>query len=145
MQNIITRKMKDDEIGTAVDIWYEASVKAHDFISEDYWKESKDLMKSKYLPMSEVFVAEQEGEILGFIALVDLYLAAIFVNVERQGQGIGTKLLNHAKGIRNELQLKVYEKNEDSIAFYKSKGFHTISKSVDNETGESECMMEWKK
>ena len=77
--------------------------------------------------------------------LIDEYLAAIFVKPEMQGSGIGSSLLDYVKNLRYRLQLKVYEKNNKSVDFYKNKEFTITSKSIDKETGEPELVMEWNK
>jgi putative acetyltransferase len=102
-------------------------------------------MRYKYIPISETFQATDGDNILGFISLLDEYLAAIFVKSEYQGRGIGSLLLTHAMSLRKNLQLKVFQKNKKSIEFYKSKGFSVITESKDNNTGEDELVMQWNK
>ena len=145
MYFIEIRKIRDDDIPEVVDIWYEASIQAHSFISTDYWEANKTLMKSKYIPMSETYLATNGQAILGFVALMDEYLAAIFVRPKSQEKGIGGFLLDYVKNIRRNLQLKVYCKNKKSIEFYKNRGFSVISESKDEKTGENEFVMEWHK
>ncbi|HPI90893.1 MAG TPA: N-acetyltransferase [Spirochaetota bacterium] len=135
--------MNDDDIPEVVDIWYETSIQAHSFIPKDYWEANKTLMKNKYIPMSETYLAVNDERIFGFISLIDDYLAAIFVRPETHGHGIGSSLLDHAKSNRKNLQLKVFCKNKKSIEFYKTKGFSIISESKDEETGENELVMRW--
>jgi len=145
MKGIEIRKMNDEDIPRIVDIWYETSVTAHSFISEKYWESNRELMKTQYLPISETYVALINNDIAGFISIIDEYLAAIFVRPDTQGKGIGSSLLNHVKSIRNNLQLKVYMKNQKTIEFYKAHGFAVVSESTDNETDENEFIMEWHK
>jgi len=121
------------------------SLQAHGFIHSDYWSKNKDQMSNKYIPMSETYQVTDGENILGFISLIEDYLAAIFVKPELQGRGIGSLLLNHAMSLRNNLQLKVFCKNIKSVEFYKSKGFSVISESKDNDTGEDELVMQWHK
>ncbi|MCP4134761.1 MAG: GNAT family N-acetyltransferase [bacterium] len=137
--------MTEIDIPEIVDIWYEVSVQAHNFIPDDYWEANKEVMKSKYIPMSETYIAINGKIISGFISLVDEYLAAIFVKQEFQGNGVGSSLLKYAKELRNNLQLKVFCKNMKSVEFYKSKGFSVISESKDENTGENEFVMQWHK
>jgi len=139
----LIRKMETPDIDEVVDIWYEASIVAHNFIPKDFWDANRAVMKSKYMPMSEAYVFIDGEQILGFIALIDEYLAAIFVKPESQGKGIGSSLLSHIKNLRDHLQLKVYDKNKKSINFYRNKGFSVISESFDSDTGEHELIMEW--
>jgi putative acetyltransferase len=47
------------------------SLKAHNFIPEQYWIDNKSLMAEKYLPNSEVYVAEKADNICGFVAIVE--------------------------------------------------------------------------
>ncbi len=75
-------------------------------------------MKNKYLPMSDVYLAVKGKAVLGFIALVNNNLAAIFMEPTMQGEGVGSLLLDYSKSIQNVLWLKVYEKNNGAIQFY---------------------------
>ncbi|MDL2262063.1 GNAT family N-acetyltransferase [Bacteroidales bacterium OttesenSCG-928-I21] len=137
------RKATQADIDELVEIWYKASEIAHDFISKIYWHKNKEAMKTKFLPSSEVYVATIESTIIGFIALMNDYLAAIFVLPKFQRQGVGSTLIEHAKNIRNKLELSVYKKNDNSINFYKSKGFLFVSEAIDKNTGEIEIIMKW--
>lgn len=103
------------------------------------------IMAEKYLPVSEVYVVEETDTILGFIALIGNHIASIFVDNEEQEKGIGSLLLNYAKELRTDLTLSVYQKNEKSVNFYKSKKFIILYETIDEPTGEKEFTMQWKK
>lgn len=139
------RKLESKDIATVVELWYETSIQAHDFISSDYWKANKEAMTKTYLPNSETYLVETENEITGFVAMVDNYLAAIFVKETEQGKGIGQQLLDHVKSLKELIQLKVYKKNTKTFQFYKKNGFTILNESVEKETGEIEFFMEWTK
>ncbi|MUP39806.1 GNAT family N-acetyltransferase [Labilibaculum sp. 44] len=143
MQKI--RKLETKNVETVVELWYQTSIIAHDFISASYWKKNKDAMASIYLPNSETYVAIEDENIIGFISMVENLLAAIFVDNELQGKGTGKKLLNFIKKRRIKIQLKAYMKNTKTVDFYKSQDFKTISKNKEKETGEYEYLMEWTK
>ncbi|KAA3639895.1 MAG: GNAT family N-acetyltransferase [Bacteroidetes bacterium] len=128
-----------------VELWYETSLVAHDFIPASYWAKHKKAMASVYLPNSETYLAIENEKIAGFISMATNYLAAIFVDNKFQGKGIGKKLLNFIKEKRATIQLKVYKQNTTSVGFYKSQNFKIISESIEEETGKREFMMEWKK
>lgn len=141
MNRAIIRMATQNDIDECVEIWYKSSVLAHDFISQKYWQENKEMMRSIYLPSSELYVSILNNAIVGFVALVDNCLAAIFVLPECQGEGVGSLLVEQAKKCRTQLSLNVYKKNTKSVAFYKSKGFVIVSQSVDKATGEEEFLM----
>lgn len=139
------RKLENNDIVEVVELWYETSIKAHDFISPDYWKENKEAMGTIYLPNSETYLAIKEGNIIGFIAMAENYLAAIFVKNNMQGNGVGKNLLNYIKERRETIQLKVYKKNYNSVNFYKRQGFKILSENMEEVTNEVELLMEWSK
>jgi putative acetyltransferase len=124
-----------------IDIWLRASLKAHDFIPASFWKNAVDDMKSLYLPHSEVYVVERGAEILGFAAMSEQTLAALFVDPAYQGQGIGSILLEEVKRRYGSILLKVYVKNKSAVQFYKNKDFRVVSQEIDERTGEEEYLM----
>lgn len=81
----------------------------------------------------------------GFIGLAGDYIAGIFVEAEEQSRGVGKQLLVRAKQDRKRLTLQVYEKNERAVHFYQREGFRVVYRDVDEDTGEAEYVMEWKR
>jgi putative acetyltransferase len=139
------RAYKGTDIDTLIGIWYRGSIKAHDFIDSSYWKSQREEMKEKYLPMSETYVKTQQSRVMGFISMVDDYLAALFIDVSYQSNGYGKELLNFIKNQRDAIQLKVYKKNTTAVRFYFKNGFVLKEELVDEQTNEQEYLMEWKK
>ncbi|WP_018665418.1 N-acetyltransferase [Heyndrickxia acidiproducens] len=137
------RENRKSEIDTLVDIWYQSSLKAHDFIDKDYWKSQRGEMKEKYLPMSENYIISNKAEIVGFISMLDNYLAALFIDAKHQGEGYGKELLNYIKERREKIQLKVYKKNNKAVNFYLRNGFVIKEELLDEQTSEKEFLMEW--
>ncbi|HCE4658674.1 TPA: N-acetyltransferase [Vibrio parahaemolyticus] len=135
------RKYNSDDLDSVLEIWLEASVKAHDFVPADFWGSQVENMRNIYIPASEVFVYEIESKIVGFYALYESTLAAIFVFPEFQGKGVGKQLLSHAKAQRAILSLSVYKENQASYQFYLSHGFAVVSEQLDEHTGHPEYTM----
>ena len=143
--NKMIREYTQPDADVTVSIWLNASIEAHNFIPQSYWENKVDDMKNIYLPNSNTFVYEQENQIIGFISLIDDYLAAIFVSPQYQNIGIGKELMNHVKSKKEELLLKVYIKNKSSVEFYKRQGFRIIGEQQDEDTVEMEYKMKWSK
>jgi putative acetyltransferase len=135
------RESTDDDMDEILAIWLDASIKAHDFIDAEYWRSQLDNMRNIYLPASETYVYEGRGELMGFYSLVEDRLAALFVSPAHQGRGIGTALLSHAKALRRQLSLSVYEENVAGYSFYLSRGFVVVSEQLDEHTGHKEYTM----
>lgn len=137
------RQAEPNDFEKLANIWLETSIEAHDFIPKSYWVNNKSAMQNHYLPMSEVYLIEEAGQVCAFIALVENKVAAIFVSPGKQGKGLGKLLISHAKKLRKELELNVYQENENSVAFYKANGFRILKESLDTETQAKEFVMLW--
>jgi putative acetyltransferase len=137
------REIKPEEINNVLDIWLKASIKAHRFVNEEYWKSKMDVMQKTYIPSSETYVFKENNIIKGFFSLKNETLAAMFVAPEYQDQGVGHKLMDKAKSLRSRLKLTVYKENMKSIDFYKKCGFEIIKEKVDEHTGHIEILMKF--
>jgi putative acetyltransferase len=135
------REFIESDMDNVLEIWLSASIIAHDFVDESFWKSQVENMRNIYIPASETYVYEEDSVVLGFYALNENNLAAIFVNPQCQGKGIGKQLISHAKTKRDTLNLNVYKENERSYQFYLSQGFKVVSEQVDEHTGHLEYTM----
>ncbi|PPA71106.1 N-acetyltransferase [Jeotgalibacillus proteolyticus] len=137
------RKAKGTDVDVIVDIWYRGSIQAHDFIDPAYWSSQIVQMKEKYIPMAETYVMTSEEKIIGFISVVDHYIAALFIDAGHQNKGTGKKLVDFVKEQKDILQLKVYKENLSGLRFYEKNGFEVKTELFDEPTGEKEYFMEW--
>ena len=101
------RKLLNGDIDRVADIWLKTNLKAHYFISNQYWKSNYELVK-ELMPQSEVYVYEDDKMIQGFVGLSNEYMEGIFVSDEMQSCGIGKLLLDYIKNKKVRLRLNVY-------------------------------------
>ena len=113
------RKLLNGDIDRIADIWLKTNLKAHYFISNQYWKSNYELVK-------EMMSQYEEG---------------IFVSDEMQSCGIGKLLLDYVKDKKVSLRLNVYQKNARAISFYQREGFIIQCEDLDEDTGEKEYTM----
>ena len=110
------------------------------FRSKAFWGYSPEFMEacSDELSLSHeaitnpdrrYLVAELEGEIVGYYALERLSakgyeLEALFVEPHRIGQGVGRKLIEHAKGFarREGAQFLLIQSDPNAVDFYLAAG-----------------------
>ena len=139
------RKLQQEDITKVMTIWTKGNFIAHNFIEKDYWLENFNKVKNFYLPNSDTYVYVENEEIEGFISIAEKnHIGALFVKQQYQRKGIGRKLINYCKEKYNSLDLNVYDKNGNAIAFYMAMGFKNVGVQVDEDTGEKEYIMEWK-
>ena len=67
------RRFETRDLDEIMDLWLHANIESHSFIEADYWKKNYDMVR-KLIPEAEVFVAEENEEIQGFIGLTDTYM-----------------------------------------------------------------------
>ena len=81
-------------------------------------------------------MVEGNGELQGFISLLDHYVGGLFIHPDQQGLGIGGRLIEKAFREKGFLTVGVYEKNLAARKFYDRRGFLYESREVQEETGE---------
>lgn len=100
------REFKIEDLERVMEIWLESNVDAHSFIDKKYWENNYEMVK-EMLPNAKIYLYEENKNILGFVGLIENYIAGIFVV---RSQGVGKKLLDYCKNLKKELTLSVYEK-----------------------------------
>lgn len=142
---IIERTDNCLELKKCADIWLDASINAHTFVKPEFWRANHAAMFEEYLPVSEVFIAREQSKIIGFAAIHENSLAALFVAPAEWGKGVGSKLLCHVKDVYENLTLAVYKSNIRAVKFYQKHGFSLRNEQICSRTGEPELLMLWRK
>ena len=87
------RESKAEDISAILTLWMESTIHAHPFIEERYWHESESVVRDVYLPAAQTWVWEEEGELKGFVSVIDdRFLGALFVAPAAIRSGIGKAL-----------------------------------------------------
>lgn len=105
------------------------------FFDEEFFEQEQKNISEIYLPNAETWVFEQDGVVVGFISLIDNEVGGIFVDSNRHGKGIGSALMNHARTIRETLELDVFKENLVGRAFYEKFCFVQVDEHLHEETG----------
>lgn len=136
------RNFQKTDTKQVMKIWLNGNEDAHPFIPKDYWKSNYSIVE-KQLLQAEIFVYEMDGEMHGFIGIVENYIAGIFVDKKYRSLGVGKQLLDYVKRKYSSLSLDVYQKNKRAVAFYFRGGFLVLSEKLDEAAGETEYTMIW--
>lgn len=138
------RKLQENDIDAIMKIWLETSIEAHDFINKQYWIDNYEIVKNKYIPVSDTFVYEKDNDVCGFISIINNnFIGALFVKVNCQRQGIGSCLINYVQNIYSKLLLNVYVDNSNAVEFYKKHKFEIIDEQLDESTNRTEFTMKY--
>lgn len=139
------RELKENEVEYIMNLWYKETINCHSFIKKEYWDKVYEVVKKEYISTSETYVYELNGEIIGFVSLIEKeFLGAIFIKYEYQNKGYGKALINFVKENRNKIILRVYEKNKKAVEFYSRNKFIIINMKENIKISEKEYLMLWK-
>ena len=127
-----------DDLDELLDVWYQASLIAHSFLSEEFLTEERQRVAEHWLPLAEMTVYETDGRVVGFLALIGNEVGAVFVDPAYQGRGIGRALMDRARESRPFLELDVLEANAIGRRFYELYGFHVVGRHIGQATGQPE-------
>lgn len=123
MNTVTLRPWHPSDIEACMTIWRAGSEQGHPFLSRAELDADAILVRNVYMPATDITVAEQAGEILGFIALSENFIGALFVAPERHRQGLGRMLLADAARKHPLLDVEVYAANSTARRFYATSGF----------------------
>ena len=138
------RKFENLDLDAVMQIWLQANLDAHAFIPASFCEAHFEMVRD-LLPQAELYVHEDAGtrQIDGFIGLTENHIEGIFVAKAARSKGVGKSLLEYAKSCKPYLTLRVYQKNERALAFYRREKFVVQSEGIDEDTNEAEIQMFW--
>jgi ribosomal protein S18 acetylase RimI-like enzyme len=108
--------------------------------------ENREFIRDVMLPNNEVWVAEEDGRVVGFAGLGDDLLRHLWVEPAAQNRGIGKALLDRVKQRRPDgFRLWVFQKNLGARRFYERHGFTLVrlTDGRDNQEREPDALYEW--
>lgn len=90
--------------------------------------DARSFFRRRILAECAVFVAEEDGTLLGLIALAGDWIRHLSVFPEHQRRGVGSRLLQTAKDrARRELRLYTFQRNRPARRFYEERGFQAVA------------------
>ena len=135
------RAFSDRDLEELLDVWYRSSLLAQPFLSQEFFTEEFHEIADVWIPMSETMVYENDGRIVGFLALIDNEVGGLFVDPDFQGRGIGRSLMDRARESRPFLELIVFEANPVARRFYETYGFEFVDRHIHEASGQPELRL----
>lgn len=117
-------------------VWRAAVVATHHFLTAAE-VDGYEVQVRGYLPqMPEIWVAEEGGEIVGFLAHDQGSIEMLFVDPARHSRGIGRALVDRVAARFPVLRVDVNEENPGARGFYAALGFAVIGRSDQDAEGQ---------
>jgi GNAT superfamily N-acetyltransferase len=121
------RRAKPDEAHAVAGVFTAARAEQHFIPSLHTPDEDRWFFREIAFPNQEIWVVEEDGEIVGFAAINENLLGHIYVHPREQGRGIGRTLLDKVKERRVEgFVLWTHQPNEGARRFYEREGLVAV-------------------
>ncbi len=140
------RKARPDEGDAIAALYRRTAEREWDFLYPHTPAEDRAFF-GRALATSTIWVAEETGAIIGFLAIRPGWIDHFYVVHERQGRGVGQALIAQALKGRRHVRLWTFQRNVRSRAFYRRQGFAEalFTDGAANEEKEPDVMLEWRR
>ncbi|WP_417587956.1 GNAT family N-acetyltransferase [Pararhodobacter oceanensis] len=135
------RKYKPSDIDHLMNIWDKAEALAHPFLPAEVRAQVRKDIRDIYLPNAEVWVIEDQGAPVGFIAMIDREIGGLFLDPSRHGKGLGRQLVDHIVTLKGPLTVEVFKSNHIGLPFYQRYGFEITGEGKFDATGDETFKM----
>ena len=107
---------------------------------EDHW-----FYRERVFPACRVWGRFDSDKLSGIIAFRDGWIEQLYVRPAFHGRGIGTELLDIAKGASERLELWTFQRNAPARRFYEARGFMLVEETdgTRNEEKEPDARYAW--
>lgn len=142
----VIRPYTDTDLDNVVALWQRSwSATFPNLVHPQPFDQWKSRFQNDYSKQGCTWVATTQDRVIGFLVVSDRVISQIFVEVEIQGIGIGTELLNHAKFLYpSGLRLTTLQQNEKARYFYEKHGFVAGAVGVNPINGHPNIEYYWK-
>ncbi len=131
------RQYTESDLNSVLDSWEVATRLAHEFMTDEFITQERKNVAEIYLPNTDTWVAEVDGEVKGFIALMGNEVGAVFLQPNCHGLGIGKALMDKAQSIHGDLEVEVFKENTIGRKFYSKYGVEHLEEKHHEPTGKT--------
>lgn len=122
-----------------------ANVDATPWLPRVHTRAEEVMFAADMIDAGWVTTARTDAGVVGFLALQDTEIQALYVAPEAQNRAAGTALLNHAKARHRRLGLWSFAANSGANRFYERAGFRPVQHTdgAGNDVGLPDIRYEW--
>jgi len=128
------RQYKNGDLEAVLLSWETATRMAHPFMTNSFIAQERINVADIYIPNTDTWVAEFDGEVRGFIALMGNEVGALFLQPDYHGRGMGKALMDKAQELHGDLEVEVFKENSIGRKFYSRYGFELMEEKMHGPT-----------
>jgi putative acetyltransferase len=130
------RPYKNSDLEAVLSSWETATRLAHPFMTDEFIAQERINVAEVYMPITDTWVVDIDGNIEGFIALMGNEVGAIFLQPKYHGKGAGKALMDKAQELHGDLEVEVFKDNSIGRKFYSHYGFEQLEEKLHEPTGQ---------
>jgi GNAT superfamily N-acetyltransferase len=133
----VLRRATPEDVEGVTEVFIAARAQMEEFLPVLHTEEEhRWFVRELLLPSHEVWIAEEDGRIVGLAALKGDLLGHMYVHPSAQGRGVGAALLQKTKDDRpGGFTLWTHQPNERARRFYDAHGLEAVE-FTDGQTNE---------
>jgi GNAT superfamily N-acetyltransferase len=137
---VVLRPARPADAGAVATVWLRSFDAALPSVRRPHSDdEVRGWVRDVLVPRQETWVAEVDGLVVGVLSLTDGELDQLYVDPDRQGLGIGGRLLDLARQRSpTGLQLWTFRVNAPARRFYERRGFVAVEETDGSRNEERE-------
>jgi ribosomal protein S18 acetylase RimI-like enzyme len=124
------RPLREVDVSETVALWHETQEDTYHFLTRENELTLEDCaryFRETIRPGANLWVAEDQGQILGYLAMKGSYLDRLYVKPHAQRKGVGLALLQKAQEVSpTGLELHTHQENTKARKFYEKHGFSVV-------------------
>jgi GNAT superfamily N-acetyltransferase len=129
--SVMIRGYEERDFDDLVRRWHETNQASYPYVAlhrQHTLDDARHFFRRRVLPACEVWVAHDETQLRGLLALEAPWIRQFAVFPEHQRRGVGTRLLARARASSpGELRLFTFRRNAPARAFYEKHGFAAVA------------------
>ncbi|WP_420586396.1 GNAT family N-acetyltransferase [Ruegeria sp.] len=143
---VILRPARSTDAGATGEILH-GFARENDWMPELHSQAETIAFCGRMIDLDWVTVAETQGHVIGFLALNGPEVHSLYLKRGSRGQGIGRRLLEHAKSDSAHLSLFAFQANHGARRFYERNGFAEVARSdgADNDENLPDIKYVWRR
>jgi GNAT superfamily N-acetyltransferase len=144
--SIAIRRATADDAGATAAVFLASFRATYDFPLAHSDEDVRAWFRDSVVAKEETWLAEQDGAIVGLLVVAPGWVEQLYVAPHRLGEGIGRRLLEHAKGRSDGgLSLYTFQANDRARRFYERNGFVAdwFGDGTANEEGQPDVRYVW--
>lgn len=146
---VAIRRLILDDMDIVADIYRQSFGQRLPWLSDSGTRDEDRLFfRETVFPQSTLWGATENGRIVGFAAVRDVWLDHLYVLPEFQSRGVGSLLLRHCQMQSEELKLWTFQQNCGADRFYENHGFERLPAETDGDGetgGGADGLFRWKR